>query len=102
MDSNMLTTIHTLLNFFLGWSCWCRLVKMSRHSTYYTIKFAFVAAAMASIVLLVAPWGAQLWSWFPAYQVHGAVVVMLFAFVAVQVATSYHWRRGVPRNFIKE
>lgn len=102
MDLNMLLALHTALSLFLGWSCWCRLVKMTRLSTCPTIKLAFVASTMASVVLLVAPWGSRLWPWFPEYRAHWVVVVMLASFVSVQVATSYHWQRGVPRRFLKE
>lgn len=102
MNQLILLISHTILCGALGWSAWCRLVKMTASGTYPSILYAFVATAMAASLLAIAPWASWLWQWFPDYQVHPAVVLMLAGFVAVQVSTSRHWKHGTPPSFIKE
>lgn len=95
--------LHTVLCGVLGWSAWCRLVKMNSKRTVTAIRLSFTLAAMGAIALGVAPWGAALWPmWFPAYRPHVMVIVMLAGFVAVQVSTSKYWKHGAPASFCKE
>lgn len=96
-----LLIIHTALCGMLFITCWCRIVKTSERQTRPIIRTSVGFSAMVSIVVGLAPWGNGMWSWFPAYQPHPVVIMVLGAFTAVQVSTAAHWRFGTPRSFQK-
>jgi len=97
----MMTTVHTLLCAILLFTGWCRIVKTTERQTRPTIRLSMVSAAVASLVLGVAPWGNDLWKWFPLYEPHIVVIVLLGAFCAVQISTATHWRFSPPQSFQK-
>lgn len=94
--------LHLVLCGIILWSAWCRIVKMSDHKTRIEIRLSFVFSAIAAMTLLIAPFGSQLWDWFPVYHPHWAELMMLLAFAAVQLSTAKYWAKGTPSQYNKE
>jgi hypothetical protein len=99
---NIVILLHSFLCIVLSWSAWCRLVKMDERRTRPSIRLAFTLSGMGPVALLIAPWGSELWDWFPIYRPHPVVILVLLGYAAVQVSTSRHWRTGPPPSFCKE
>lgn len=92
--------LHSLLCAALFYTAWCRIVHTDRQTRPY-IRWAFSMLAIASIVLGIAPWAHKLWPWAARLQITWSELLMLAAFVGVQVSTSFYWRHGVPRDFME-
>jgi hypothetical protein len=93
--------LHTLLCAALFYTAWCRIVHTTRH-TRDPIRWAFSLLAVAAIFLGIAPWAHKLWPWAARLQITWSELLILAAFLGVQVTTSTYWRRGVPRDFLKD
>lgn len=96
-----LLVLHTALCSILFWSAWCRIVKTSERHTRKSIRSSMALAAMAALVMMAAPWSADLWPWFPRYTPHPVTLVLLASYAAVQVSTARHWLHGVPASFVE-
>jgi len=93
--------VHTVLCSMLFFTAWYRIVKTAERTTRPTIRAAMTGTTMASLLVGVAPWAHLVWSWFPPYEPHFVVIVLLGAFCSVQFSTAFHWRFGPPRSFQK-
>jgi hypothetical protein len=92
--------IHTALCLLLIWSAWRRIVRTD-DTTFTIVRLAFVWLAIAALALLIAPWAYKLWPWFGQLRVHWSQLLVLAAFVAVQMAVQQHWADGVPAQFTR-
>jgi hypothetical protein len=90
--------MHSLMCISIFWSAWCRLVKVGP-STRESIRISFTLLGVAALVLGVAPWAPLLWPWFPHYDIHPAVLLLLAANTGVLLAMAHNWRH--PVNFNK-
>lgn len=80
-------------------------LALTDRETIAEIRAALVYQSATAVTLLFAPWAplfdahhltwpvgtTPLWAW----------LMLLSAFVAIQVATTRHWRHGTPRSYIK-
>jgi hypothetical protein len=76
------------------WSCFCRASHTSKANTKRDVRWAFTLLGVVSIVCIVAP--------FFGYVPDLISIALVGSTAMVQLATSYHWRRGVPVQFRKE
>jgi hypothetical protein len=90
--------VHTILCAAIFWSSWCRIVKTTKTATRRSIRWAFSMASGGSILIGAAPFVNYI-PGYGGYQIHWTTLVLLAGFAAVQLATSYHWRNGVPESF---
>lgn len=84
---------HELLCAVLIYTVFCRAVKTDER-VRLDVRFAFFVLGMASCLGMAAP---LVWGVLPS----PISLVMLTAFVAVQVTTARHWKHGVPGCFYK-
>lgn len=102
--SELYILLQVVLASLLAWSCFCRLVKTSAR-TLREIRWSIWFLGVASGLVLGAPVLPLLdpaFTW-PALTTPLVIwLLLLLAVVLVQVATSRHWRNGVPPNFTKE
>lgn len=94
----LLTAVHTALCFTILYSSWCRIVRTTKTHTRRVIRWSFALSSAGSSLLMVSPFTSYI-SWWGEYQPHWTTVICLAGFAAVQIATAYHWRNGVPQSF---
>ena len=93
-----LEALHVLVCLALAWTCACRIAK-TNDRTRAPVRLAFVYGTSTSLLLAAAPWLDLVWPWFPPFRPHEAVLAVLVAVIAFQVATARYWRSGPPRHF---
>jgi hypothetical protein len=87
-----LTDLHIALSLALLYSQFCRAVKTDA-STKLPILLAFYLLTAAVVFSLFAPLVVPNWRATPDS------IFMLFAILALQAVTAFHWRHGVPFAF---
>lgn len=97
----ILPLLQVLLAGALAWACFCRMAKTSAR-TLREIRWAIWFLWFAASAVLAAPVLPLLdpaFSWPAGTTPAGVWLMLLAAVVAVQLATSRHWRGGTPRDF---
>ena len=95
MKDTALLLIFELHAFALLVSGFCRMAMTSKQNTRPTIRWVFTMLSLVAATCVVAP---VLFDYRPDWV--SAALVAVFAYT--QIVTSYHWRRGVPTQFLKE
>lgn len=76
------------------YSCFCRASHTNKANTKRDVRWAFSLLGVVSIVGAAVP--------FAGYEPDPVAVMFAGATAAVQLVTSFHWRRGVPAQFRKD
>lgn len=95
---HFILAVHTALCGAVLYSSWCRIVATTKDRTRRSIRWAFSLASGGSLLLGLAPFANYIPCW-GGYTIHWTTLVCLAGFAAVQIATAYHWRQGVPASF---
>ena len=91
MKANLMLAAHVLLSLMLFWSTFCRSAKSDGEQTRLSIRVSLFVLGGVSLVAMVAPF----YGWWPDW----LSLLMLAAFVQMQVMAAALWRDGVPHQF---
>lgn len=87
----LILSAHELLCLALFWSVFCRSAITHGHRTKLSIRVSLLVLGAAALAAMVAP--------FYGWQPDGVTLLMLLAYVAMQVTTAELWRDGTPEPF---
>lgn len=84
-----------VLGIAIAFSCFCRARHMTRPTTLNAIRYATTALAGSAFALALAVTLRPDWIPFVLLALSGATL-------AVQAASAFYWRRGLPQAFTKQ